>query len=210
MTKTIKTFKDLERIIKRLRTEKLAEKTRITISSGTCGQARGSLEVIEEFQRQVEKHNLQDKVTIKITGCHGFCEVEPDVIIRFGSDSKKSIFYQRLKPEDVEEIVSETVLKRKIINRLLYVNSETEKNITYLEDIPFFKKQNRLLLGNNVLIDPRDINDYLAIGGYTALQKTLSQMSPDEVIETIKRAGLRGRGGGGFPTGRKWESCRKA
>ncbi len=210
MTKTIKTFKDLERIIERLKTQKFTEKTRITISSGTCGQARGSLEVIEEFQRQVEKHNLKDKVTIKITGCHGFCEVEPDVIIRFESESKKSIFYQRLKPEDVEEIVSETVLKRKLINRLSYVDSETGKSITYLEDIPFFKKQNRLLLGNNVLIDPTDINDYLSIGGYTALQKTLSQMSPDEVIETIKRAGLRGRGGGGFPTGRKWESCRKA
>jgi len=210
MTKTIKTFKDLQGIIDRLRTEKLAEKTRITISSGTCGQARGSLEVVEEFQRQIRKHNLQDKATIKVTGCHGFCEVEPNVIIRFGPDSKKSIFYQRLKLEDVGEIVSDTVLKRKVIDRLSYVDLETGKSIAYLEDIPFFQKQNRLLLANNVLVDPTDINDYLAIGGYTALQKTLSQMSPDEVIESIKRAGLRGRGGGGFPTGRKWESCRKA
>ena len=210
MTKTIKTFKDLQGIIDRLRTKKLAEKTRITISSGTCGQARGSLEVVEEFQRQIRKHNLQDKVTIKVTGCHGFCEVEPNVIIRFGPDSKKSIFYQRLKLEDVGEIVSDTVLKRKVMDRLSYVDLETGKSIAYLEDIPFFQKQNRLLLANNVLVDPTDINDYLAIGGYTALQKTLSQMSPDEVIESIKRSGLRGRGGGGFATGRKWESCRKA
>lgn len=210
----IKTFGDLERIIERLRKQRLAEKTRITISSGTCGQARGSLEVIEEFQRQLKKHNLKDKdkdkVTLKVTGCHGFCEVEPDVIIRFEPVSQKSIFYQRLRPDDVEEIISETVLKGRPIDRLLHVDPETGKGIMYLEEIPFFKKQHRLLLGNNVLIDPTDINDYLAIGGYTALQKVLSQMSPDEVIEAIKQAGLRGRGGGGYPTGRKWESCRKA
>jgi len=210
MTKTIKTFKDLQGIFDRLRTERLLEKTRITISSGTCGQARGSVEVVEEFQRQLKKHNLKDKVTLKVTGCHGFCEVEPNAIIRFGPDSQRSIFYQKLKLEDVEQIVSDTVLKRKVIDRLSYVDLETGKSIAYLEDIPFFQKQNRLLLSNNVLVDPTDINDYLAIGGYTALQKTLSQMSPDEVIESIKRAGLRGRGGGGFPTGRKWESCRKA
>lgn len=206
----IKSFKDLEKTIEKLKIQKLTDKTCITISSGTCGQARGSLEVIEEFQRQIRKHNLKDKVTIKVTGCHGFCEVEPDVMIRLEPDSKKSIFYQKVKPKDAEEVVLETVIKKRIIDSLLYVDQVTGKKISYQEEIPFFKKQHRLLIGNNVLIDPTDITNYLVIGGYTALQKTLSQMSPNEIIEAIKRAGLRGRGGGGFPTGRKWESCRKA
>lgn len=207
---TIKTFEELERTIARLRRERLAKEARVTISSGTCGQARGSSEVIKEFQRQLEKNNLKDEVPIKITGCHGFCEVEPDCLIRSEPGSKRSVFYQMVKPEDVEEILRETVLKGRLINRLLHVDSESGKRLVYMEDIPFFRKQHRLLLGQNALVNPTDIDDYLALGGYTVLQKALAQMSPDEVIETIKQSGLRGRGGGGFPTGKKWESCRKA
>ncbi len=178
----------------------------IIISSGTCGQARGSLNVIKSFEEQIKKKNLKDTVSLKITGCHGFCEVEPDVIIRLEPDSEKSIFYQRVKPEDAEKILTETISKKKIIEDLLYKDPCTKKRFTYQEDIPFFKKQYRLLLSSNLSIDPERIEDYLSVGGYKGIEKVLKDISPEDVIDQIKRSGLRGRGGGGFPTGRKWIS----
>jgi len=185
-------------------------KAQIIISSGTCGQARGSLDVIKSFQEQIKKQNLKHKPLLKVTGCHGFCEVEPDVIIRLEPDLEKSIFYQRVKPEDAERILDETIGKKKIIEDLLYKDPATEKKITYKEDISFFKKQYRLLLNSLVSIDPENIEDYLLAGGYKAIEKALKEMLPEDAIDQIKCSGLRGRGGGGFPTGRKWESCRKA
>lgn len=182
----------------------------IIISSGTCGQARGSLEVIKAFQDQIKKQKLTNKVLLKVTGCHGFCEVEPDVVIRLESGSDKSIFYQRVKPEHAENILKETVVKKKILEDLLYKDPTTGKKSTHQEEIPFFKKQYRLLLDSNLSIDPKDIEDYLSVGGYKAIEKVLKKMWPEDVIDQIKRSGLRGRGGGGFPTARKWESCRKA
>jgi len=210
MVRKIKTFKELEDLKQECKNEKFLKKTRITISSGTCGQACGSLDIIAEFKKQIQRYKIDDKVILKITGCHGFCQVEPNILINPAKGLEKTIFYQRLKPADVEEIVSETILKNRVIERLLYVDSLMKKSIVYMEEIPFFKSQCRLLLRNNILIDPTDITDYLAIGGYTALGKVLSGMSPDEVIDKIKQSGLRGRGGGGFPTGKKWESCRNA
>jgi len=119
----------------------------------------------------------------------------------------KRIFYQRVKPEDIPEIISETVLNGTIIDRLLYVDPATNEKIVYEPDVPFYKKQTQNILGANSAIDPTQIDDYIAIGGYSALSKVLFHMSSEEVVAEIKRSGLRGRGGGGFPTGRKWESC---
>jgi NADH-quinone oxidoreductase subunit F len=181
------------------------DKPCIIVSSGTCGQAKGSLLVVDALQKTIKKHKLDEKVDLRITGCHGFCQVEPIVIVH-----PENIFYQNVKPEDVEEIISETIIKKKIIDRLLYIDSKTGKKIVHEKDIPFYKKQYRNLLANNILVDPIRIEDYIGIGGYSALCKVLKTMKPEDVIDVVKKSGLRGRGGAGFPTGFKWDFCRKA
>jgi NADH-quinone oxidoreductase subunit F len=122
----------------------------------------------------------------------------------------EGIFYQLVETKDVSEIVSETVVKKKVIDRLLYTDPQTGNKIVLEKDVPFYKKQNRILMDSNSLIDPAKIDDYLAIGGYSALSKALFEMKPEQVIETVKQSGLRGRGGAGFPTGVKWETCRRS
>ena len=174
----------------------------ITVCAGTGCRASGAEAVIEAFKEEIERREIQLDVELKETGCPGFCERGPLVVIR-----PKRIFYQRVKPEDVPEIISETVLNGTIIDRLLYVDPATNEKIVYEPDVPFYKKQTQNILGANSAIAPTEIDDYIAIGGYSALSKVLFHMSSEEVVAEIKRAGLRGRGGGGFPTGRKWESC---
>ena len=142
---------------------------------------------------------------VRATGCHGFCEKGPIVVIY-----PQEICYLEVKPEDVPEIVAETVLGKKVIDRLIYTDPKTGDKIAHQADIPFYKLQQRNLIGNNPKIDPRSIEDYLAHGGYTALPKALLEMSPEQVLEEVKKANLRGRGGGGFPAGRKWETARNA
>jgi len=166
----------------------------IAISSGTCGQARGSLKLIEAFQDAVKE--IKGEVEIKITGCHGFCEAEPNVIV-----FPDEIFYRNLKPENAKKIVQAT-LKGEVVSE--FVHKEGGKDFVYLRDIPFYKKQMRIVLGHNPKIDPVNIEDYIAFGGYNSLAKALHRR-PEEIIDEIKRSGIRGRGGAGFPTGRKWE-----
>jgi NADH-quinone oxidoreductase subunit F len=122
----------------------------------------------------------------------------------------KGIFYQQVTPEDITEILEKTIAKDEIVERLLYQDPKNKEKILIEDDVPFYKKQMRLLLGNNSKIDPCNIDDYLAVGGYAALGKALFRMKPGEIVAEVKKSGLRGRGGGGFPTGVKWESCRKA
>ncbi len=177
----------------------------ITICGGTGCHAFGSEGVSAVFRQEIERQGLEDKVDIKVTGCHGFCERGPLVVIK-----PEDIFYQRVDVKDVSEIISETISKDNIIDRLLYVDPNTGKKITYQHEVPFYKRQERLVFGANGYIDPNNIDDYLALEGYAALSKALFEMSPEEVIEEVKKSGLRGRGGGGFPTGIKWESCRQA
>ena len=184
---------------------KSEKKPVLTISAGTCGQARGSLKVIESLKKAIQKKNMANKVKIKVTGCHGFCEVEPNIIIQ-----PENIFYQKVQPKDAEEIASLTILKNETIERLLYSDPVSGDSVLKEDDISFYRKQKRLLLGDNALIEPTEINDYLSIGGYSSLAKVLGSMSPEEVIETVKQSGLRGRGGAGFPAGYKWEFARKA
>ncbi len=179
--------------------------TTVIISSGTCGRACGSLNVIDVFKKELKKHKLENKVRLRITGCHGFCEQEPLLVIEPGN-----IFYCHIKPENISEIVSETLKNDKIIERLLYTDFASGRKITRERDIPFYQAQDRAVLGQNKMVDPCDINDYITNGGYSALIKVLTSMKPNEVIEEVKKSGLRGRGGAGFPTGRKWEYCRQA
>jgi len=141
---------------------------------------------------------------LKFTGCHGFCERGPIVTIR-----PENIFYQRVQENDVPEIIKETISKGRVVKRLLYEDSITKEKIVHMEEIPFYKFQKRLVLGQNGLLEPDKIQDYIAVGGYSALVKAL-KLSSEKIIEIIKNSGLRGRGGAGFPTGRKWEFCREA
>ncbi|MGB6873850.1 MAG: NADH-ubiquinone oxidoreductase-F iron-sulfur binding region domain-containing protein, partial [Dehalococcoidia bacterium] len=141
----------------------------------------------------------------KATGCHGFCEQGPVVVI-----FPQEICYVKVKLEDVPEIVSATLAQGRVIERLLYEDPVTGEKITKDPDIPFYKNQMRIVFGNNRYINPREIDDYIALGGYSALSKALFQMTPEQVLEEIKKSNLRGRGGGGFPTGIKWETTRNA
>ena len=180
-------------------------KTIITICGGTGCHAYGCLKVAKAFEEEIRKQSLHRQVSVRTTGCHGFCERGPIVVIQ-----PAGIFYQRVKVPDIQEIVTETIKNKKILDRLLYVDPRTEKSIVKEKDVPFYKTQERIVFGNNGFIDPKDIRDYIALDGYKALAKVLFDMTAEEVIEEIKGSGLRGRGGAGFPTGQKWEICRKA
>ncbi len=182
-----------------------SKKPCITICSGTGCHALGSGKIITAFKEDIERQGVQAKVDIRTTGCHGFCEQGPLVVIK-----PENIFYCRVKEKDVPEIISETIVKRNVVDRLLYTDPNTGKKVSYEYEVPFYKRQKRLVFGNNGLINPTVIADYLAVGGYSALGKALYRMSSEQVIEEVKKSGLRGRGGGGFPTGIKWESCRQA
>jgi len=177
----------------------------VTICTGTGCHAYGCERVATALKQGVKQHGLEARIDVRTTGCHGFCERGPLVVIK-----PQNIFYQRVGVQDVPEIISETVVKGNIIDRLLYTDPNTSKKIIYEPEVPFYKKQKRLVFGNNGYIDPTIIDDYLAVGGYSALSKVLFRMSPEEVIKEVKKSGLRGRGGGGFPTGIKWDTCRKA
>ncbi len=177
----------------------------IVTSVGTCGLSCGAGDVAEAIKKSLEEFGLQDSVNFRATGCHGFCEIEPVVTIY-----PEGIVYQHVSPADVGEIISETILNNRVIDRLLYTDFTTGEKIVYERDLPFYSKQRRLLLDNNRFITPTNIDDYIALGGYAALAWVVSQMGPEDVIDEVKKSGLRGRGGGGFPTGLKWEACRNA
>jgi NADH-quinone oxidoreductase subunit F len=200
----LKSVGELEALRKSITGKRDPKKAVITVCNGTGCHAHGCKAVTAAFQDEVRKQKLQNKVDIRATGCHGFCERGPLVVIK-----PKDIFYQRVRTKDVPEILTETIGKGNVIERMLYTDRASGKKITYEHDVPFYKLQKRLVFGNNGLIDPTSIDDYLAVGGYAALAKAL-QMKPEAIIDEVKKAGLRGRGGGGFPTGNKWESTRKA
>lgn len=185
--------------------DRIPSKKTIVISSGTCGQASGSLQIIEAVNQELAKKGLKNSVDVKLTGCHGFCQLEPNLIVY-----PDEIFYKNLKPEDVPAIVEKSVLKNEIVSSLIFEDLKTAQKVIKQDEIPFYKKQERLLTENNLKIDPTDIEDYIALDGYQALANALFNMTSEAVIDEIETAGLRGRGGGGFPTGRKWEVCRKA
>ena len=201
----LKTLKDLEAIIAARARERKADPTPVlTVSAGTCGQARGSLKVVRALRSSLKKAKLDKKVKVRVTGCHGFCEAEPNIIVQ-----PHDLFYQKVDPKDADAIVGETIKKKKPVADLLYKDPVTGKTAKKEKDIPFYTKQQRLVLGDNALIDPTSIDDYFSIGGYGALLKALKKMTPESVIAEVKTAGLRGRGGAGFPTGTKWELTRK-
>ena len=177
----------------------------VTVCGGTGCHASGCHQVIDAFRKVLQDHSKGNGINIRVTGCHGFCERGPLVVIY-----PQKILYQRVKPEDARTIFEETILNGKVIESLLYDHPTTGARIVHEEEVPFYQKQMRIIFGNNGNIDPTRIEDYLAVGGYRALSKALFSMTPDEIIREVKKANLRGRGGGGFPAGVKWETCKKA
>jgi NADH-quinone oxidoreductase subunit F len=200
----IKSSGELEALKSSILKKREADKPTITICNGTGCQAYGSKSVVAAFENEVKNQNLEAKVDLKVIGCPGFCERGTLVVVK-----PKDIFYQRVLPKDVPEILSETIVKGNVVNRLLFTDRAKNEKVVKEGDVPFYKQQMRLILGNNELIDPEKIDEYIAIGGYSALAKAL-KMTPENIIEEVKKSGLRGRGGAGFPTGNKWESTRKA
>lgn len=181
------------------------QKPTITICSGTGCHAYGCVKIAQAFEDEIKKQNLQDTVDVRTTGCHGFCERGPIVVIQ-----PDGIFYQKIQLKDVKEVISETIKGKKIIERLLYVDPKTGEKIVYEKEVPFYKKQKRIIFKNNGFIDPTEIKDYMALNGYSALARVVKEMTPRKIIEEIKKSGLRGRGGAGFHTGLKWEITSKS
>ncbi len=176
----------------------------ISICAGAGCVASGASEVIAAFKEELVKQNMDADIDTKGTGCPGFCERGPILVIY-----PDEICYVQVQPEDVPEIVSSLIEKR-VVERLLFTDAVTNEKAVHEYDIPFYKNQERIILGNNIKIDFKSIEDYLAIGGYSALSKSLFQMSEKDVLEEVKKSKLRGRGGAGFPTGSKWEGSSKA
>jgi len=201
----IKTLKDLEKSRKSILAGHKPDQGQVTVCGGTGCISNGSDRVAEAFAEEMKKQGLDGKVVLKMTGCHGFCERGPLVTIH-----PQEIFYQRVSEKDTAEIVAETIMKGKTVERLLYEDPQTGEKIPRHDEIPFYKHQVRIALRNNGRIDPADIREYIANGGYEGLGKALTSMTSEGIITAIDKSGLRGRGGGGFPAGRKWRSCRDA
>jgi NADH-quinone oxidoreductase subunit F len=204
--KKIKSPEELEQFRSEIQAGRNPKTPCIAICAGTGCLALGSDKIIDAFKEEISKQGLDtDVATIRETGCPGFCEQGPIVVIY-----PEEICYLRVAEKDVPEIISKTVINKEVIERLAYKDPTSNKRIIKNFDIPFYKKQKRYIIGNNINIDPRSIEDYIATDGYSALSKVLFNMSQENVIEEVTKANLRGRGGGGFPTGLKWKATRKA
>ncbi|KXG77571.1 NADH-quinone oxidoreductase subunit NuoF [Thermotalea metallivorans] len=180
-------------------------RSHVLICGGTGCTSSGSKSIEEAFNEALAKHNLTKEVKLVRTGCFGLCEAGPIVIVY-----PEGAFYSRITVEDVARITEEHLLKGRIVTDLLFKEAVAEDQIRSINEVDFYKKQQRVALRNCGVIDPEDITEYIAFDGYKALAKALTEMTREEVIETIKKSGLRGRGGGGFPTGLKWEFTYKA
>ncbi|MCL0073859.1 NADH-quinone oxidoreductase subunit NuoF [Dehalococcoidia bacterium] len=175
----------------------------VLVCQGTGCVSAGAEQIHISLEREIAQLGLGGDVQVKRTGCHGFCQQGPLAVVE-----PEGIFCTRVKVEDTPDIAQSLLSQKKPPERLFYRDPLTGKVIPHYRDIAFYSRQQRTVLKNCGYIDPEEIDDYLAVGGYEALRQTLLEMSPEEVIDTVKRSGLRGLGGGGFPTGRKWESCR--
>ncbi|MFW6022689.1 MAG: NADH-quinone oxidoreductase subunit NuoF [Halanaerobiaceae bacterium] len=179
-------------------------RSHVLICTGTGCVSSGANTLKDSLPAALEKHGLTDEIKIVDTGCHGFCEKGPIMIVY-----PEGVFYCQVTEDDVEEIVEEHLLKGRTVERLLYKEPLTEESIPSYRDIDFYKKQQRIVLSNCGKVNPESLDEYIAVGGYEAAGKALTEMTPEEVIAEVKEAGLRGRGGAGFPTGLKWEFTRK-
>ena len=180
-------------------------RSHVLVCGGTGCSSSGSAKLIERFEEQLKEKGLDKEVKVVRTGCFGLCEAGPVVIVY-----PEGTFYSRVKVEDVDEIVAEHLLKGRKVQRLVYVDHKTHESTVQksLSEIGFYKQQMRVALRNCGVIDPENIDEYIAFDGYKALAKALTEMTPEQVIDEILKSGLRGRGGAGFPTGKKWQFAR--
>ena len=172
----------------------------VLVCGGTGCSSSGSAELIKRFEEQIAKNGLDREVKVVRTGCFGLCEAGPVVIVY-----PEGTFYSRIRPDDVDEIVSEHLLKGRVVQHLVYKEKADEEQHVTLDNIDFYRPQMRLALRNCGVIDPENIDEYIAFDGYKALAKVLTEMTPEQVIDEVLKSGLRGRGGAGFPTGKKWQ-----
>ena len=179
-------------------------RSHVLVCGGTGCTSSGSPQIIEKLNEEIIKQGLQDEVAVIQTGCHGLCALGPIMIVY-----PDASFYSMVKVEDIPEIVSEHLLKGRVVTRLLYKETVTAAGVRALIDTDFYKKQHRVALRNCGVINPEVIDEYIGTGGYEALGKVLTEMTPDEVIQVLLDSGLRGRGGGGFPTGLKWKLAKQ-
>ena len=177
----------------------------LMLCAGTGCVSTGSYKIRDALEHELEKHNLSSEVAVVMTGCNGFCANGPVMVVQ-----PDGIFYQFLSVKDVPHLVEEHILKGRPVEKLMFTPPDEKSVVPKMSDIGFFKKQRLLALRNRGLIDPEKIEEYIARDGYKALAKVLTEMSPEEVIQEMIASGLRGRGGGGFPTGIKWKTCREA
>jgi NADH-quinone oxidoreductase subunit F len=188
-----------------LRTRQQKDKKRLlSLCAGSGCGAYGTEKVYDALMAELAKHDLQDEMDVKLSGCHGFCEKGPILVIH-----PEGIFYPQLKEEDIPNIVENTIINGELVKKLIFKDPVTKKRIAHEKDVPFYKLQQRIIFGKNGIIDPTSIEDYILVDGYRALEKALFEMKPEEIIDQVKKSGLRGRGGGGFPAGIKWDTCRK-
>ncbi|MBO5035636.1 MAG: NAD(P)H-dependent oxidoreductase subunit E [Clostridia bacterium] len=178
-------------------------RSHVLICGGTGCSSSGSAKILSEMESEIKKQGLENEVKVVKTGCFGLCALGPIMIVY-----PEGCFYSRVTVEDVPEIVSEHLLKGRVVTRLLYQETVTDDGIKSLNETNFYKKQHRVALRNCGVINPENIEEYIAVDGYAALGKVLTEMTPDEVIDVILKSGLRGRGGAGFPTGKKWQLAR--
>ena len=175
-------------------------RSNVLVCGGTGCTSSNSELIIKRLQEEIKAAGLEKEVNVVRTGCFGLCALGPIMIVY-----PEGSFYSRVTPEDVPEIVEEHLLKGRIVRRLLYQETVVDDNtVKSLNQTPFYAKQHRIALKNCGVINPEEIDEYIAVDGYKALGKVLTEMTPQEVIDTILKSGLRGRGGAGFPTGRKW------
>jgi NADH-quinone oxidoreductase subunit F len=180
-------------------------RTHLLVCAGTGCVACGSYEIRQELEKEITRRGLQNEVAVISTGCNGFCERGPIVVVQ-----PEGIFYQQLKAADIPHLVEEHLLKGRPVKKLMYVPPADREPIPKMSDIGFFMHQRLIVLRNRGRIDPENIEEYIAFDGYRALERALAKMTPEQIMKEVKDSGLRGRGGAGFPTGLKWERCRSA
>ncbi|MBE0626036.1 MAG: SLBB domain-containing protein [Burkholderiales bacterium] len=200
----IQTTAELEALRAEILAARDPAKPCIAVCGGAACDGLDSAAVATAFAAEIAKQGVAAKVDFRVTGCHGYCNKGPNVLV--GPDD---VCYFEVKPDDVPEVV-ESALKGVVVDRLVYRDPASGEKAVHLSEVPFYKHQMRILTGDIPRIDPTRIEDYLAVGGYSALAKALSQMSSDQVLQEVKKANLRGRGGGGFPAGLKWETTKNA